>query len=90
MIKRTVFNIQGRVQGVGFRWFVEQTAKSMKLNGEVRNLYDGSVEAVIEADDNQTAEFKDKLRTGPTSAYVERVTYTQYNELKYFNDFRIK
>lgn len=40
--------VEGMVQGVGYRAFTVDTAKAMGLNGWVRNLHDGSVEALFE------------------------------------------
>ena len=43
------FLIQGRVQGVGFRWFVQREASELELRGWVRNTEDGDVEVVARA-----------------------------------------
>jgi acylphosphatase len=66
--------VVGRVQGVGFRWFVRETARRVGLAGWVRNHDDGRVE--IAASGTQTAidELKSVARTGPPGAWVERVT----------------
>lgn len=61
----------GRVQGVGFRWFVVERAQALGLTGWVRNRADGAVEG--EAQGAKTAELVEELRRGPRSARVERV-----------------
>jgi len=68
-------SIQGRVQGVGFRWSLSAEAKTLGLTGWVRNRRDGSVEAVVsgslEAVDTLTA----WAYRGPPSARVDRVLW---------------
>ena len=44
------FVVSGRVQGVGFRWFTQDTARREGAMGWVRNLPDGRVEAIVEGD----------------------------------------
>jgi acylphosphatase len=65
--------ISGRVQGVGFRWFTEAAASREGIHGSVRNLPDGSVEAVAEGDADAIERFERALRHGPPSARVDRV-----------------
>lgn len=65
--------VQGRVQGVGFRFFAERAARELGVRGWVRNLPDGSVEAVAEGDDEAIATFIERLKRGPLSSRVDRV-----------------
>ncbi len=65
--------VSGRVQGVGFRFFVEETARYEGLSGWVRNLPDGRVEAFIEGDNEAVNRVASKIRRGPRAARVERV-----------------
>ena len=68
------FLISGMVQGVGFRWFVARRARDIGASGYVRNLPDGSVEAVVRCQDDTTLErLESLLRTGPAHARVDRV-----------------
>jgi acylphosphatase len=62
--------VRGRVQGVGFRWFVRETARALDLAGWVRNRPDSSVE--IEADGSEAAiqSFRRALAEGPGGAVV--------------------
>ncbi|WP_129409562.1 acylphosphatase [Marinitoga lauensis] len=48
------YRIYGRVQGVGFRWFVNKIAESLGLNGYVMNMPDGSVEIWAEGKQKST------------------------------------
>jgi len=65
--------VVGRVQGVGFRWFVYRTAARLGLAGWVRNLPDGRVEVVARGSADALDELLADLKTGPRSASVERV-----------------
>lgn len=65
--------IRGRVQGVGYRAWVEYRAKACDLEGWVRNRRDGSVEAVFAGPANAVAEMVALCRHGPPSARVEAV-----------------
>jgi acylphosphatase len=65
--------IRGRVQGVGYRAWVEQAAKSLDLNGWVRNRRDGSVEALFAGPVEIVERMIGQCRRGPTAARVEAV-----------------
>ncbi len=66
--------IRGRVQGVGYRAWVEHRARAHGLEGWVRNLRDGSVEAVLAGPADAVAEMIALCRRGPSSARVDAVT----------------
>lgn len=65
--------IQGRVQAVGFRFFVEDAASLEGVRGFVRNLPDGRVEIVAEADAEAMSRFESAIRRGPLQARVDDV-----------------
>jgi acylphosphatase len=65
--------VTGRVQGVGFRWFVARHAHAEGLAGWVRNLPDGRVEVVASGSEPGMAKLESRLRAGPPAAVVERV-----------------
>jgi acylphosphatase len=65
--------ITGRVQGVGYRAFVERQAARLNLAGWVRNRADGSVEAVVAGDRAAIDAMIAACRTGPRSAVVMNV-----------------
>ena len=71
MIVARKFVIGGRVQGVGFRMFAEAAAVREGVHGYVRNLEDGSVEAVVEGDQAAVDRVELALRRGPSGARVE-------------------
>jgi acylphosphatase len=64
--------LAGRVQGVGFRAWTVHEARLAGLNGWVRNLRDGSLEAVICGDAAAVAVMLERLRTGPPGAVVRQ------------------
>jgi acylphosphatase len=74
------FLIQGRVQGVGFRWFVHREATELGLRGWVRNTEDGDVEAVASGDPEDLADLRASLKRGPRGSRVDRVIEHTLNE----------
>jgi acylphosphatase len=65
--------VRGRVQGVGFRYFVERVAQHLGLDGYVKNRADGSVEVYASGPPEQLSELKRRLWTGPALARVDNV-----------------
>src|ERR1700688_1534679 len=65
--------ITDRVQGVGYRAWVEHQARNHNLEGWVRNRRDGSVEALFAGPENLIAEMIERCRRGPSSARVDDV-----------------
>ena len=72
--ERTVrLRIEGRVQGVGYRMFVETNAIALGLDGWVRNRRDGGVEAVVSGAGASVDELITRCRSGPPASRVDRV-----------------
>jgi acylphosphatase len=67
------FVVSGRVQGVGYRFFVQDAARREGLAGSVRNLDDGRVEAIAEGESESVQRFERALRQGPPRARIEHV-----------------
>ncbi len=65
--------VTGRVQGVGYRAFVEAEARARGLSGWVRNLRDGSVEALLSGPAEAVDDMLAAMRRGPPAARVERL-----------------
>lgn len=65
--------VSGRVQGVGFRWFVEKQAREIGLGGWVRNLDDGRVEAYAVGTLEQLDQLAARLHQGPSLSEVRGV-----------------
>ncbi|MGD0938201.1 MAG: acylphosphatase [Terracidiphilus sp.] len=86
------FLIQGRVQGVGFRWFVSREAAELDLRGWVRNTEEGEVEVVASGTVEQLAELRASLRRGPRGSRVDHLIehYLDEKEAEELSSFRIE
>ena len=82
--------VRGRVQGVGFRWFVEREAHMLGIAGWVRNNHDGSVEVLAQGTRDQFAGLHSRLREGPRAARVDAVEVADATPKKDFGSFRIE
>ncbi len=71
------FLVRGRVQGVGFRWFVRRKAEELGLDGRATNLEDGSVEVIARGGEAAMAELARVLGQGPRMAEVSSVEVTE-------------
>lgn len=71
--------IQGRVQGVWFRGWTQQTARELGLDGWVQNRRDGSVQAVFSGPDEAVAEMLQRCKTGPEYAFVTSVEHIAHH-----------
>lgn len=74
MMPARQYLVSGKVQGVGFRYYVRERATTAGLTGWVRNLPDGRVEAHVEGPPAALDRFTETLREGPPAARVSRVS----------------
>ena len=81
--------VKGRVQGVGFRWFVAGEARALGLRGQVRNLVYREVEVVAEGEREPLDELLAALRKGPIMSRVTDVDVTWLDVDDRFTDFDI-
>ena len=81
--------IRGRVQGVGFRYFVLNTARRLNLVGTVRNLPDGAVECRARGNADQHRELEQALRKGPPMSRVEGVSSVNLSGIEPTDSFEI-
>lgn len=77
---RRSYLVTGRVQGVGFRYFVWREGRRIGVLGWVRNLADGRVEALAEGSSLQLEDFERAIRAGPRSASVTDVHVTDISD----------
>ena len=88
---RRRYLVHGEVQGVGFRYFAWRLATRLGLTGWVRNLPDGSVEALADGDPVDLTRFEAELRRGPPMASVTSVQSGQTpSENERFDSFEIQ
>ena len=88
--KRIHVFYSGRVQGVGFRMTAEDAAKEFGVVGWVKNLRDGRVELVAEADEATLTRFLEALRQGPMKNFIHQVDLSWGNASETFTDFEIR
>lgn len=81
--------IEGRVQGVGFRYFVLERANALGITGWVRNRFDGTVEVIAEGDVSKIDQLIAHLRRGPRSAFVSEIKLERQSPTSEFSRFRI-
>jgi acylphosphatase len=86
------FLIRGRVQGVGFRWFVHREASELELRGWVRNTEDGDVEVVAAGPVDDLADLRTSLRRGPRGSRVDQLIehHLDEGEAAKLESFRIE
>ncbi len=84
------FVVRGRVQGVGFRWFVEREAHILGIAGWVRNNADGSVEVMAQGTRDQLSGLRSRLREGPRAARVDAVEESEAKPVSGITSFRIE
>ena len=85
------FIISGKVQGVGYRRFVQKFCLNKKYDGWVRNLEDGSVEALIAAEDTELREIEQQLKKGPLFSKVVEIQKTKMeNNTEALGTFEIR
>ncbi len=73
MKQARLYVVEGQVQGVGFRFFVERVAGELRLKGYVRNRWDGRVEVYAVGDEDSLARLREQLQIGPRASRVDRV-----------------
>lgn len=86
----TEFRVSGKVQGVGFRFFVQSTAQGLGLAGWVKNHSDGSVVGVAEGDHGLLVSFLNELRVGNRWSQVEAVENHAQSFSGDFKSFEIR
>jgi acylphosphatase len=84
------YRIEGRVQGVGFRWWTENTAASLGLSGSVWNRTDGSVEVCAAGTAAALDALEHALDEGPLGARVDSVTRVEPDHTPSPGQFRIE
>ena len=84
------FLVRGRVQGVGFRWFVEREAHLLGVAGWVRNNADGTVEVLAMGTRDQLSGLRSRLHQGPRASRVDNVEESEAKPVTGLSTFRIE
>jgi acylphosphatase len=82
--------VRGRVQGVGFRWFVEREAHLLGIAGWVRNNRDGSVDVMAQGTRDQLSGLHSRLREGPRASRVDAIEVSEATPTAGLGSFRIQ
>ncbi len=82
--------VHGRVQGVGFRYFVQHAATRLGLTGDVRNSPDATVEIIVEGPARRIEEFIREVREGPPLSLVERLDVHDLPARGHYSSFLIE
>jgi len=86
---RAIINVNGRVQGVGFRRYTREKASELKITGWVRNLADGSVAGCFEGQQESVETLVALCRTGPERAVVSTVSVDWLPARNEFYEFQV-
>lgn len=90
MARAKRYIIRGRVQGVGYRYFVQGVAERFGVSGFVRNLPSGDVEVLAEADSGTLELFKQKLEQGPRMSRVTEIIESDVESSGLYSSFQIR
>lgn len=90
VLKRAHVFIDGKVQRVGFRYFVQTKAQEMGIEGWVKNLADGRVEAVFEGPKPNVLIMIEKCRKGPRASRVDNIDLNWEKTDNNLESFRVK
>ncbi len=82
--------LNGRVQGVGFRYYTENKARKHDIKGYVRNTLDDGVEIVCQGREEDLKAFIDEIKKGPPFAMVTKADIQPLNNPKNYHGFDIK
>lgn len=83
-------SVSGRVQGVGFRYFILQIAKEFQIKGYCKNTVDDRVIFVLQGDIADIEQALIEIERGPSGSFVDKMTKSRLMDSEVFNDFSIK
>jgi acylphosphatase len=89
-VKSIYLVISGRVQGVGFRYFVRQKAQELNISGWVKNTPDGKLEIEAEGENHNLEIFIDWMRIGPSRAVIRSFSNSDIYPIRNFTNFIIR
>ena len=89
-MKSAYLIIDGRVQGVGFRYFALNKAEVLKISGWVRNTPDGKVEIEAEGDPQNLKTYIEWMKIGPARAIIKTFSVSEITPIRNFTNFIIR
>lgn len=89
-LKRIGLTATGRVQGVGFRFFVQHAAQARGLAGYVKNQFDGSVRIEIQGPEARVQDFLQVMEKGPRLGQIDQLKVSELPYMSEENDFHIR
>lgn len=90
MIQAKQITVHGKVQGVGFRYFVQHVAQKLGLRGNVRNSPDLTVEILVEGDVKNIEKLIERVKEGPPLSRVQRVDVVDTTAKGSYSSFLIE
>ena len=81
--------VSGRVQGVGFRYFVRQKAEAVGVDGYAKNLSDGRVEVLLCGPQSRVAQLQQAVQSGPAGSHVEAVEWQESSQTAPLGVFQV-
>lgn len=88
-MKSLRLTVHGRVQGVGFRYYVKTVGDRLDLVGRVKNNPDDSVGILVEGEEKLVNEFLEYCKKGPAAAKVDKIDVSEEKSSKKFKSFEI-
>ena len=85
-----VIKIHGKVQGVGYRFFATRVARRLGLKGNIENMRDGTVEAMVEGESDAIDDWLEELKEGPRYAEVTKIDQETKEFTGRLGDFDVK
>ena len=86
-MKRLRLIISGKVQGVFYRDFIKREAEKLDINGNVKNLSDGTVEIIAEGSDDNLTKLLSACKKGPLMAFVKNIEVKEESATNEFDGF---
>lgn len=81
--------VYGHVQGVGYRAFIYNQARKLNLNGSVKNMFDGSVQIIIQGPEISSKRLIELSKNGPTLSHVTDIKIFEEDK-EIYTDFHIE
>lgn len=82
--------IEGRLQGMNFRYHTQQQAQKLGVTGFIRTLSDGRIEIVVQGEEDQVAKMLEWCQQEPQSSQIKTILYRYDEQTEQFSDFVVR